>query len=697
MNRTHTKIRLGLGLTGCLLLGLADGTLASQPNLKTLFPLQADLNIEGDGLARLPLPPAVLSECRPDLSDLRVFDSEGREVPYLIDSGSHFEFDLEVQQRTAALILEVTREETRRDEGPPIRAESLLLAVPEQVPNAGHWDLVFSIRQSQTVRRVSLTAIGPSGVEEPLVPSTSIWRLQSPNRENLRVVLPALAPEVQKLQLRLEGEEPFYLNPDLAFESSRTLERSRRTEVPLQEVGRSRIDGKTIIDLERPRGLVPDRLLVNSTTPNFDRTFEVWDEGPGRSDAKLGHSELFRLQSTFTVEKTEFNVGTPLGNRLRIVVFDGDSPPLEDLQFVAVFSGPALLFSLPHGESKATGTLRFGGGRAFQPHYDLASLRPRSLPVSGESAELVVGLYDRAALARVTLGITEPNPVFDASPALEFAMRPGAVLDQRPFAYRRQLDVQPSSEGLNRLQLDLQDLAHVASGLDDLRIVDAESKQWAYLLEESAGLLRVSLPVGKATTKKRLTHYPLILPTAPVTLTHLVVDSSIPFFDRPFSLVAELGETEREIAQGRLKRRRGDPRPLVIPLANERVDSLVLIVDDGDDAPLTIRSVEASFPVPEIFFAAPTGNYDLLLGAEEVSAPRYELATVRDVVLALESSPVAVSSLEKNPSFSALSGWSSSTGLQRILFWIALGLAVLVLGTMTYRLARNPNEEDQAD
>ena len=54
-------------------------------DLARLFPEEAAITVAGGGLARLVLTPAVLGACRPDLSDVRVFDDAGHEIPYLAD------------------------------------------------------------------------------------------------------------------------------------------------------------------------------------------------------------------------------------------------------------------------------------------------------------------------------------------------------------------------------------------------------------------------------------------------------------------------------------------------------------------------------------------------------------------------------------------------------------------------------------
>jgi hypothetical protein len=72
-----------------LLVLAAPARAADEPgDLRRLFTHQADVRVAPPGgLVRLELPPAVLAECRPDLSDLRLLDPSGRETPFLVDTG----------------------------------------------------------------------------------------------------------------------------------------------------------------------------------------------------------------------------------------------------------------------------------------------------------------------------------------------------------------------------------------------------------------------------------------------------------------------------------------------------------------------------------------------------------------------------------------------------------------------------------
>lgn len=704
----HWLIFLG-GLAAAVL--TSEAVAASRPELATLFPHQAEILVDGGdstgegssgdgssggdskggGLTRLVLPTEVVRSVRPDLSDLRIFDGQGRQVPYLVDTG---ETQVELREEIPAVVLEVDRRNTeaagKQDRAPAVWHEIYEIEVPSQGPVVGSWDLVFEASSRSFVRRLVVESIDRAGTAQVVVPKSSLFRLQSPLREKRRVSLPPLGEGISRLRLSLEGEERFYLDPKIRFHSRQGFDARLRASSELRELGRQSIERQTIIELERPRGLVADRLRLVTTSEAFHRPVAVWDEGPGSSDTVLGEAACYRVSGTTAVEGLEIELSPSRGDRLRVVITDGDSPPLESLSFLAEVRQPALIFSLPRAASgQVSGTLRFGGGRAFRPQYDLAALLPPvNHEVTGDRAEVARRLYDPKELTEAQLGELEANPSFDPAPILAFAQRPGAALDARPYRLRRQLQARPSPEGLVRLQLSVEDLAEARPDLADIRILDGEAKQWAYLLERGDARETRSLALLETITKDGESIYRIGLPVEDVTLSRLTLSFPEPFFDREFSLEGILGKERRTLATGRLERRIGDPRPVVVPFSATRLDALELSVVDGDDAPLALTAVEARLPVADLFFAGPEGVYTLLLGNPEDSPPRYELERVRDVVLAVASGDAVASSLEENPAFSSRSRLATVKGAQQILLWSVLGAAVLLLTFLTFRLAR---------
>src|SRR5262249_9567324 len=165
------------------------------------------------------------------------------------------------------------------------------------------------------------------------------------------------------------------------------------------------------------------------------------------------------------------------------------------------------------------------------------------------------------------------------------------------------------------------------------------------------------------------------------------------FIDRSFRLVAihplDAEKKEQIATSGRLVRRFRDRSPIKISLSGERVDSLELVIDDGNEAPLPFTSVHARVRVPELLITVPAGDYALLLGNARDEPPRYDLEAVREVVSTVTSAAVAPGTLQKNPEYSARAGLSLRAGLDTLFFWIVLATAVVVLGSITLRLARS--------
>jgi hypothetical protein len=492
-----------------------------------------------------------------------------------------------------------------------------------------------------------------------------------------------------RLRIVLETEHPYWLEPAFRIESARALDGGGRIAVPLEILSSQSADGRTTIDLDRPRGILPDLLRIETATGTFDRRLEVWDAGPGSVDSALGVARVFRVEALSFVGEQEIVLRPARGDRLRVEIDDGDSPPLGGLVFSAVIRQPSLIFSVKAGApGDAAAILRFGGGRAQPPRYDLARLLPRKR-TRGRRAEAAALLYDESVVRPARLGIVRDNPEYDGAPLLAFAMRAGAEIDQRLFSHVRRLRVPEAPEGLSRLRLEPEDLAVLRGDLGDLRVAAGGWRQWPYLLERDAVNDFVLLEIDGPHPEEGTSVYDLRMPVSSLRFDRVLLDTDVEFFDRAFRLEAKVGDRDHQlIARGRLSRSMGDPRPAAIDVRRFRVESLRLLVEDGDDAPLEFRSARVRVLLPALYLAAPKGSYFLLLGAPDQDPPRYELERVRDIVLAVNATPMKAGPLEENR---GLSLWArlAGQGLQQtVLLWAALVLAVLVLIILTLRLAR---------
>ncbi len=681
MTKQNCRYVLGAILTCFVAAGIVHAD-----NLATLFPYRAPITTEGSGLNRLELPAEVIGPCRSDLADLRILSASGAEVPFLVDSPEPAGTALEVRHLATPEVLSAKRSREAMDSRVTRYREDYLLDVPPIPSDVAAWDLVLTVSRAEFVTRVTINALDDRGRSVNLVQDGAFFRLPESGVEKTRFTI--LNPEVDRLELTLEGLDQGYLNPKFTLEARRLLPEyaSQGAELKINEI--RHLPRSTELVVSRPRGLVPRRLRLMTTTGTFHRKITVWDEGPGADPEALGSSAVLRVEAIAPVENLEIPLRPARGGRLRVVIDNQDSPPLEALALAALVPRPVLVFSLPRGGTQAT--LVFGGGRAHRPQYDLFALEGRDdLPAAGEAADRALALLDPAQASTATLGPVEPNPLYDATPALAFAMHPGASIDARLYSHRRRIEVQPSPEGLAGIEMDTADLAVLRADLADLRVIDDQARQWAYLRQDRSRTIDLGLRQIDHRVKDRWSHFAFEVTDPPMTVAQLQILTDAPFFDRDFRLRATLENgQERDLAQGRLFRRLGDPRPVRLNFPRTRVVSLELMVNDGDDAPLVFRAVNARIPVPTLYLAAEPGAYQVLMGFPEAQPPHYELEKIRSTVLAVPAAAVTSGPLEDNPLFSAARRLSGAANLQKILLWAVLGFAVIFLALMTLRMAR---------
>lgn len=665
---------------------LASYAFANSETLAALFPQRAEITTTGAGLCRLELSAEVIGSCRANLSDVRILAYDGREIPYIVDSPEPAGITTEVHYGAPPEVISAEQSRKALDDRVTAYRESFVLGLPPLPEDVPAWDLILSVSRKEFVSRMDMTAIGSGGARTPIVSGGSVFRLPSVGAEKLRFTIPVRY--AVRLEIVLESQDFGFLQPRFSVESSRFLPEltTSKVELGIREV-RTLLNTTEIV-IDRPRGLVPRRLEISTSTDTFHRRITVWDDGPGADPKPLGQSAVLRVAAVVPVEVLQIPLRFPRGDRLRLVIENQDSPALENVSFAALMPRPVLVFSLPEGPHSAM--LYFGGGRAHRPRYDLAALDPQGrLPVDGEAAQQALAVLDPALAQTASLGRAERNPSYDASPALAFAMHPGASIDDRLWSHHRRLDIVPSAEGLSRLPLAPADLGVLRQDLADLRVIDSRGRQWAYLRQNSSRPIFFPLVVTSHRREGRVSRYEFEVPNGPLVLDRIEIEAEAPFFDRDFTLSGRLEDgTDRELARGRLIRRAGDPRPSTISPKKWRVVRLELEVEDGDDSPLTIRRVEARSSAPDIYLAAAAGEYELLLGFPDAESPVYELERIRSTILAVPASEIMIGALEPNPTYSSASRLSGAVAFQKLLLWGALGLAVIFLVFVTLRAAR---------
>ena len=707
MKRDHpTPARVILAAGFCLALAL--GVAHAQQTIVELLEQQASIEVATDAsagsLIRLPLSPEVLATVRSDLSDIRVLTAAGAEVPYLVDAGAARR--VQVSERHRAEVISADRDLTTQEGELPVATEIYELALPPRVTSdlrgQRTWDLVFDISESTWITTVDLGLVGPGADQVDLLEGASLFKLDSPAALRSRLPVGQIDAQdtEQRLRVVMRSRRADYLEPQFRFErvSGSTIDAgSLRVALDIAELDSER--GKTRVTIPRAPGLSPRALEIATSTATFGRTVTVLDQGALGGGRVLGRGRILRLGGpgvpieTTTVELS----GRAQGNELELAIEDGNSPALADLEVYAIFRQPSLIFPAP-----GTSTLLlFGGDRVGAPNYDLDSLRGSlglewgSHSLQGTEIALAEALVN-AQLPVATIGDIVDNPSYDQRPALSFAMRAGAELDPRSFTHRRILQIPETRDGLVRLTLEPADTTLAQPALGDFRVVDGESRQWPFLVHRPTRAERRPLAV-RHDTEANVSRFVLALGSEEdlqFTTAQVELDIEEPFFDRSYEMACNSdrngdSSTSQRLGSGQLRRGSRDRRaPLLVGIDARRCAELVLDVDDGDDAPLTLRGAWVYLELPELLIAAPAGSYQLLLGDPEMASPSYEIRRARDLVLAVSSVPVAAGPLEANPSYTRRSRLSRPRELERVGVYAIVGAAALVLGFITWRTLR---------
>ncbi|MFK7990423.1 MAG: hypothetical protein AB8I08_30655 [Sandaracinaceae bacterium] len=627
-----------------------------------LFPRQARIETAGQrGMVRLPLPPSVLEASRPDLSDVRVHRADGSEVAYVVQSG--------LPEEQSELTLTPTSAERRivhADSLRPHSVETFELAPPTHAQSGARHTLYIGSQLGDFVRQVRVA--GPDG--ETLAEGT-VFRMPNPRRERLFLALPETG---DRITVQIEGEGA-YLEPVFRVAATQAPIEPVTYSRPLEASAVRHAEGRTVLDVVRPIGLSPDTLRI-VTTGTFAREVRVFDVRPGDGAVQIARATLFRVED-LGVESLDVRLGPTRGERLRIEIDNGDAGPLE-ARFEAVVQQPSLLFRAtpePHH-------LRFGGGRARPPRYDLRAVMATGL------ADQLMRAVD---LPVAGLGALEDNPSFDDSPALAFAMRPGREPDRAAFTHVATLVVENAAEGLSRVRIPPAVQALARDDLGDIRVIDESGRQQPYLVASTD----LADPVEARVTVRpegRETHYRIEPSSGRARVQRLTFQPDASYVARSFMLTGVGEDSESTwLADGMLSREPDDPQPIHIDMVPTWVTALELVVQDGNDAPLELSETTVHVVSPTLSLAASDGTYRMLVGNPYAEPPTYEIANAPAWVLDVRAGSGTVGAPTANPEH-VEPEWYDAIDAQSIALWSMLLLALIVLAVLTVRLAKSTPE-----
>lgn len=335
--------------------------------------------------------PGVFDKARADLGDLRLYDGNGREVPY----------DLRVR-RAQDTQQPLSAKEFNRTTLPD-RAAELSLDLGE---NTGEHNQIVVITDGDNFRRRLLVEAGDDGKTWQTL-LDKVYLVHFRVGDQLIDVRRFTFPVSRYRYLRVR------VYPDASLEddapSIRSVEVSRSIQVPGEDVtlpatlgGREPVpaDGGPgsawTIDLgARVRC---ERLLFDVADNEFTRTYRLETDNPDEPRQFLQSGE-WRRRAGEEQRPLEIRFNEVQARRLRLVVTDFRNPPLGLMGVRYAAPARQIVFSPP--EAGAPLKLYFGNPDAGPPHYDFAAALPARLdppPV------------------RATLGEVALNPAYRPTP-----------------------------------------------------------------------------------------------------------------------------------------------------------------------------------------------------------------------------------------------------------------------------------------
>jgi hypothetical protein len=449
--------------------------------------------------------------------------------------------------------------------------------------------------------------------------------------------------------------------------------------------------GRSRFHVRLPGGHLPvAALAVDVASGHVLRDAEVYEArlaGAEAVPALIGHGTLKRVeQGSLAAMALRVPIEAPIEPEIDLVVDDGDNPPLDVRAITVEFAElPWIYFDAPAGALAA----RYGNPSLPAPKYDLEAARP-ALRID--------------TVAEATWGVprtrTADENAVSAVPPLPTV---GAPVDASAFRFVR--DIPPGDAGLIAVRLDGAALAHsrgVSFRFSDVRVIDAQGRQIPYLVERSSEPLSIDLGLTRLSTRPGAlgppraseTVYRIDWPYTGLPTPRLVLTTSARVFRRPVHVVVE-----REP-----DRRRRDPwietlgtatwvhadqdtssPALVISLAGVDATNVLLVVEEGDNAPLPIGGAHVLLPAYRMRLFREGGQpLRLAYGRADLAPPSYDLALLAPRVFGVSAVDVA-----PGPERDERAGGAAVIVSPRLFWGILIGAVVVLLGLIA-RLVRKP-------
>jgi len=395
----------------------------------------------------------------------------------------------------------------------------------------------------------------------------------------------------------------------------------------------------------------------------------------------IGRSALVRETANDVVR---LPIQQPAQREIDLVIEDEANAPLD----IRAITAELAVLPWIYFEADGPVTARFGDPSLTAPVYDL------------EAARASIDI-DRVPEAHWVSAAEETLP---PPSALTTAGLPvsGAPLETSTFKYSREIGA--GDAALVALPLDAAALAHSAGPqgrFADLRVVDEANRQVPWLLERGAEPLPATLGAERTSPRavelkdgagRRLSVYRITLPYSRLPEASLVMRSDARVFRRNVRMGYERPADRRHRdpwfeSFASLVWEHADPATaptaLSVPLQTSDMADVTMVVEEGDNSPLPIASVQLLLPTYRLrFFRSASVTLRLLYGDDRVAPPSYDLALLAPRVLGAPAIAVSVA-----PEGGVAAHAPDSLIAPRV-FWTLIVLAVVALLAILRSLLR---------
>ncbi len=648
------KFKWGLAAWVGLMVVVASGAA-----LPEAWKFDQTITIDARGLIKIEVPIETIDHARPALEDLRLFNAQGVEVPYLIERPIQVpaavrpprNIHVTLQPEATVAVLET---------GLTQAVDGLFLESPAR--DFIKSTLIEGSQDGKAWRRlvegepVFRQALGANKLHLSMPAGPWNW---------LRVTL----DDQRSAPIPITGAQIQAASPEPAPEQS----------IGLQVVDREESPGRTRLMLRLAAGsIVLAGITIETPEPLFTRHVSLCrpcvEENEIR-ETMLVESTLYRMASDkypVTSNLTFARDVAVSGKELIMTIENNDSPPLA---ITAVRGTRRPVYLTCMATEPGLFHLLSGNASCTAPKYDLAAM---AHDVSGRWTPSQAGPFVTNTAYRQTAPLPE-------------VAESGAALDTSDWKFRK--NVTFSQSGVQQLELDLEILSETSSDFSDLRLV-RNGRQISYLIERPVLSRRITPLVKKEAVPKHpsMSRWQLKLPYRSLPLTRLYAQTDAPFFKRDLVL-KELVPDERGNMID-VQRARGSwvrvLNQLKSPLSMEiqgslTTDAIYLETDNGDNPPLELNHLEMEYSVVRLIFKATgTGDVYLYYGNPKARRPQYDIDLAARQMLAELKNKATLGTAEQ------LKGHRGSIrqigGATGWIFWGVLGVVVIGLIVVITRL-----------